>query len=89
MTEEFVISLAKNTLLTALLVSGPILLLGLIAGLAVGIFQAVTQIHEMTLTFVPKILVVALAIFLFAPWMLRMLITFTLQVFGHIPSVVQ
>ncbi len=89
MTEEFVITLAKNAMLTALLVSGPILLLGLIAGLAVGIFQAVTQIHEMTLTFVPKILVVALAIFLFAPWMLKLLITFTLQVFANISTVAQ
>jgi len=88
-TEEFVITLAKNAMLTALLVSGPILLLGLIAGLAVGIFQAVTQIHEMTLTFVPKILVVALAIFLFAPWMLKLLITFTLQVFANISTVAQ
>jgi flagellar biosynthetic protein FliQ len=87
MTEEFVVSLAKNAMLTALLVSGPVLLLGLIAGLAVGIFQAATQIHEMTLTFVPKILVVALTFFLFAPWMLRMLVSFTLQVFGYIPTV--
>ena len=88
MTEEFVITLAKNAMLTALLVSGPILALGLIAGLAVGIFQAVTQIHEMTLTFVPKILVVALAMFLFLPWMLKLLITFTIQVFGSISTVV-
>ncbi|MDZ7373518.1 MAG: flagellar biosynthesis protein FliQ [candidate division KSB1 bacterium] len=87
MTEEFVVSLAKSAMFTALVVSGPILILGLVVGLAVGIFQAVTQIHEMTLTFVPKILVAALAVFLFAPWMLRMLISFTLQVFGYIPSV--
>jgi flagellar biosynthetic protein FliQ len=86
-TEEFVISLAKNALLTTLLVSGPILILGLIAGLAVGIFQAVTQIHEMTLTFVPKILVVALTILIFAPWMLKVLITFTAQVFAGISVV--
>ncbi len=87
MTQELVIALAKNALWTTLLVSAPILIFGLVVGLAIGIFQAVTQIQELTLTFVPKILVVILALVFFLPWMLNTLITFTLSVFALIPTV--
>ncbi|RMD96822.1 MAG: flagellar biosynthetic protein FliQ [Calditrichaeota bacterium] len=87
MTQEFVLAIMKNALWTTLLVAGPILLLGLVAGLAVGIFQAVTQIQEMTLTFIPKILLVALALALFLPWMLNQMLTFTLQIFHSIAGV--
>jgi len=86
-TQELVIALAKNALWTTLLVSAPILIFGLVVGLAIGIFQAVTQIQELTLTFVPKILVVILALVFFLPWMLNTLITFTLSVFALIPTV--
>ncbi|MBI4531930.1 MAG: flagellar biosynthesis protein FliQ [Candidatus Latescibacteria bacterium] len=87
MTQEFVIHLAREATLTVLLVSAPILILGLIAGLAIGIFQAVTQIHEMTLTFIPKILISAIALIIFAPWMLNVLLKFTTDVFTMLPTV--
>lgn len=84
MTQDFVLAIMKNALWTTLLIAGPILLLGLIAGLSVGIFQAVTQIQEMTLTFIPKILIIALALALFLPWMMHKMLDFTLQVFANI-----
>jgi flagellar biosynthetic protein FliQ len=87
MTQEFIVHLAREATLTVLLVSAPILILGLIAGLAIGIFQAVTQIHEMTLTFIPKILVSAIALIIFAPWMLNVLLKFTTEVFTMLPTV--
>jgi flagellar biosynthetic protein FliQ len=87
MTQEFVIALGKEAIMTALLVSAPMLVSGLIIGLMIGIFQAVTQIQEMTLTFIPKILVVFLSLFFFLPWMLNVVITFTTNIFQSIGSV--
>ena len=87
MTQDFVIALGKDALSTALLIAAPMLISGLVIGLAIGIFQAVTHIQEMTLTFIPKILVVIFALFIFLPWMLNVLITFTLGIFNSIPSI--
>ena len=87
MTQDFVVALGKDALATALLIAAPMLLSGLIVGLAIGIFQAVTHIQEMTLTFIPKILVVILSLFIFLPWMLNVLITFTLGIFNSISTV--
>ena len=85
MTPEFVVGFAQEAIKTTILVSMPMLGLGLAVGLIVAIFQAVTQIHEMTLTFVPKILVVLLALLFFANWMLERLITFTSTTITQIP----
>mgnify|MGYP000919441788 CR=1 FL=1 len=71
MTQEMVVAIGREALSVTLLISGPMLLFGLIVGLVISIFQAVTQIHEMTLTFVPKILAVALALLIFLPWMIN------------------
>ncbi len=87
MTQELVISIMKTALWTTLKISGPILLLGLVAGLTVGIFQAVTQIHEMTLTFIPKILLIVVALAIFLPWMLNSMLDFTTTVFGYIKTI--
>jgi len=87
MTQEFVLKLGKEALLTALLVSSPMLLIGLVVGVLVGIFQAVTQIQEMTLTFVPKMLIMAVAFIVLLPWMLDILITFTANVLGNLSTV--
>lgn len=87
MTQDFVISIMKNSLWTTLMISGPILLLGLVTGLFVGVFQAVTQIHEMTLTFIPKILIIVLALAFFLPWMINTMLDFTIVIFGHISSI--
>jgi len=89
MTPEFVISFAQEAIKTTILVSMPLLGLGLVVGLAVSIFQAVTQIHEMTLSFVPKVLVVLVALLFFAGWMLDHLIHFTGTTLEQIPAYIR
>ena len=83
------ISLVREAIFIALLVCAPALLLGLVTGLVVSIFQAVTQIQEPTLAFIPKIIVVALAILLFGPFMLALLTDFTTRVFAGIPQFIR
>ena len=85
MTPEFVVSFAQEAIKVTILVSMPMLALGLIVGLAISIFQAVTQIQEMTLTFVPKILIVLVALLFFASWMLEQLMHFTTTTINQIP----
>ncbi len=85
MTEEYVLHVAYQMLFTALLLAAPVLLAGLIVGVVVGMLQAVTQVHEMTLTFVPKIIAAAVALLVFMPWMLRTLIGFTLRLYSQLP----
>jgi flagellar biosynthetic protein FliQ len=85
MTTQFVVGLAKEAMEMTLLVSGPLLLAGLIVGLVVSIFQAVTQIQEMTLSFIPKILAVMVAMLVFFPWMLQTLVSFTAKLIRDIP----
>ena len=85
MTPEFVVEFAKQAITLTIYLSMPMLGLGLLAGLAISIFQAVTQVQEMTLTFVPKIIAVFLGLLFAAPWMLERLTTFTIKVFENIP----
>jgi len=85
MTIDFVVSLAKEAVQMTLLVSAPMLLAGLVVGLLVSIFQAVTQIQEMTLTFIPKILAVMVALLFCFPWMLETLISFTAKLIKNVP----
>ena len=85
MTPNEAIVLFQRALAMALLVAAPMLVFGLVAGVAVSIFQAVTQIQEMTLSFIPKILAVVVALFLFMPWMLNQMIRYTTETFGRIP----
>ena len=87
MTTDFVIFISREALTTTLYILLPILGTGLIVGLAIGIFQATTQINEMTLTFVPKIILVFLVIFLLMPWFLELLMGFTHEIFNHIVTV--
>ncbi len=89
MTYASVLSLGREAIFIALLVCAPALLLGLATGLIVSVFQAVTQIQEPTLAFIPKIVVVALAILLFGPFMLALLTDFTTRVFTSIPQFIQ
>ncbi|MEK6531051.1 MAG: flagellar biosynthesis protein FliQ [Deltaproteobacteria bacterium] len=88
MTPEFVTTLGKQTIEIVLLISAPILIIVMAVGLLVSIFQAVTQIQEMTLTFVPKIIVVFLALLLFFPWMLDIIMGFTSMIITNIPNYV-
>lgn len=86
MNPDMVVSITTKTLEIALLLAAPMLIFGLIAGLIVSIFQAATQIQEMTLTFIPKILAVVLAIVIFFPWMLDVMISFTIGIFTNLNS---
>lgn len=70
---------------TILLASGPVLLVSLVVGLLVSLFQAITQIQEFTLTFVPKIIAVFVCLFIFFPWIARLLMTFTTNIIEKIP----
>lgn len=88
MTPEMVVSIGREALMVTLMVSAPMLIFGLVIGLVISIFQAVTQINEMTLTFVPKILAVALALLIFLPWIINMLTDFTRHMFALIPGLV-
>lgn len=89
MSEEFVLSIGRDALYTALLVAGPLLLLSLSVGLIISIFQATTQIQEQTLSFVPKIVAVFLGLVLFGPWMLQIMREFTVRIMLTIPAVLQ
>ena len=86
---ETVIGIGRGALELTFALAGPVLLFGLVAGLAVSIFQAMTQIHEMTLTFIPKIVATAAALVLFGPWMLARLIGFTTTLFQSLPMYVR
>ncbi|MFT5087893.1 MAG: flagellar biosynthetic protein FliQ [Candidatus Latescibacterota bacterium] len=88
MTPEYVIKLGQETLMLVLYVAGPTLVVALVVGLAVSIFQAVTQIHEMTLTFIPKILAVAAVVSIMLPWTMRRMIDFTTGLISSIPTIV-
>ncbi len=83
------IALGREAIFIAFLVSAPALLLGLTVGLVISIFQAVTQIQEPTLTFIPKILVVALSLLFFGPFMLAMLTDFTARTFHNVGSFIR
>ncbi|MBI2413272.1 MAG: flagellar biosynthesis protein FliQ [Deltaproteobacteria bacterium] len=85
MTPEFVTSIGKETIEVILMVSAPVLIAGMAVGLAVSIFQAVTQIQEMTLTFVPKIIIVFVVLLALSPWMMEIMINFTQKIFTDIP----
>ncbi len=89
MTPEFIIQVAREAMLTSLLVAAAPMGLALIVGLLVSIFQAVTQISEVTLTFIPKIVAVFGSIVVFGPFMIDTLIKYTLNIFSHIPDYVQ
>lgn len=86
MTPQMVVAIGREALSVTIMVAAPMLAFGLVIGLIISIFQAVTQINEMTLTFVPKILAVALALLVFLPWMINMLTDFTRHMFDLIPT---
>ncbi|QJA05526.1 flagellar biosynthesis protein FliQ [Thermosulfurimonas marina] len=89
MTEATVVHLARQAVELTLLISAPMLVAGLVVGLVISIFQAVTQIQEMTLTFVPKIVAVFLALLLSFPWIMHKLLHFTENLFGNLPQFIK
>ncbi len=84
MDSDFIIALAGQAVYTILKASAPMLVLGLVVGLIVSIFQATTQIQEQTLAFVPKIVAVMLGILLFGPWILNTLVDFTYNLLNNL-----
>lgn len=89
MTEDLVIQLAQDALKTSALLAAPILGTTLVIGLLVSIFQALTQINEATLTFIPKMIVAALVIALAGPWMLDVMTSYTTRLFEDLPTYVR
>ncbi len=85
MTQDMVVGMARNAVELTLMISLPMLGLGLIVGLLVSIFQAVTQIQEMTLTFVPKIIAVLIGLLLAFPWMMNKMVDYTRDIIVNIP----
>ena len=86
MSGDLVIQLAQEALMIVLLVSAPMLGLGLIGGLLVAVFQATTSIQEQTLAFIPKIIAVFVAILIFGPWMLRILVEYVMNILVNLPQ---
>jgi flagellar biosynthetic protein FliQ len=87
-TPEQVLSIGQEALQLALLIGAPLLLTALVVGLVVGIFQAATQINEMTLSFIPKLLGMAAMLVLTGPWMLRLLTEYTRRLIENIPALI-
>lgn len=88
MNQDVVVSLAMQAMQLALKVGGPILMVGLVIGLAISVFQAVTQIQEQTLSFIPKIIGMAMVIVILGPWMLGQLLVYTEELWTSIPTMV-
>jgi flagellar biosynthetic protein FliQ len=86
MTPELVVELAQKAIKVTLLVSLPILGIGLVVGVTVSLLQAATQIQEMTLTFVPKILSIFIGLLLLLPWIMQQLTAFTLEILNNLPT---
>jgi flagellar biosynthetic protein FliQ len=82
----FAVNLIRGGALQALMIAAPLLLVGLLVGLIISIFQATTSIQEQTLTFVPKIAAILGALILFGPWIIVSMVQFTLRLFGRIPE---
>jgi flagellar biosynthesis protein FliQ len=87
-TEEFVIHLVREAFYTLILVSSPVLLVSMVVGLVISIFQAATSIQEFTLTFVPKLIVIAMVLVIALPWMMETMLSFTIALFNQIPMLV-
>ena len=88
MTPETVITIGQQALWVTMLIAAPLLLSALGVGLLIGMFQAATQINEMTLSFIPKLLVLVAALIVAGPWMLSVIVNFTRQLVEQIPSLI-
>jgi flagellar biosynthetic protein FliQ len=85
MSTEFVVGLMAEAIKLTLLVAAPVLIVGLVVGVAISLFQAVTQIQEMTLVFVPKIVASLVVLVAALPWMINLLVTYTHNLIANIP----
>ncbi len=88
MTPETVMTIGTRALEITLLLAAPLLLVALVVGLLVGVFQAATQINEMTLSFIPKLIAMAATIAIAGPWMLKLIVGYTRELFESIPGLI-
>ena len=88
MSPETVMTVGSRALEITLMLAAPMLLVALITGLVVGAFQAATQINEMTLSFIPKLIAISVALMVAGPWMLKLLVGYTRELFESIPSLI-
>ena len=86
MSPEEVLAVGRHALEVTLLLAAPLLLTALVVGLLVGVFQAATQVNEMTLSFIPKLIAMAAALMLAGPWMLKLIVAYTRALFESIPG---
>ncbi len=89
MTAELLEQLSRQTFETILLVGGPVLLVSLVVGVTISLFQAVTQLQEMTIAFIPKIIAIFATVFFALPWMINVMLTFTRNIIENIPTYVR
>lgn len=89
MSEMAIMTIVKKALLTGIMIAGPILVISLIVGLIISIFQATTQIQEQTLTFVPKLIAIILVLIIGGPWMFNKLIILTNELFSMIANIIK
>ena len=89
MSVDFIVGIMAETIRVTLLISAPVLLVGLVVGVVISLFQAVTQVQEMTLVFVPKIVACLVVLVAALPWMINLLVSFTHHLFSNIPNYIQ
>lgn len=89
MENDFVVEVVGQAVRVTLMLSAPMLIGALLVGVVVSIFQAVTQINEQTLSFIPKILVIIAALVIFSPWMMETMVNFTRELFTNIPELIR
>lgn len=89
MENDFVIEVVNQAIKVTLMLAAPMLVGALVVGVLVSIFQAVTQINEQTLSFIPKILVIIAALVIFSPWMMETMVTYTQELFTSIPELIR
>jgi flagellar biosynthetic protein FliQ len=88
MSHALIVDLARNAIMLALLVAGPMLVVALLVGLTVSVLQAVTQIQEQTLAFLPKLIGVAAVFLLALPWIIQLMVKYTTELFRSLPSLI-
>jgi flagellar biosynthetic protein FliQ len=88
MSSDLAIQIGRDALFMVLLISAPMLGLGLVVGVLVSIFQAITQIQEQTLSFIPKIIAVFIGVLIFGPWMLALMTDYTREIFLRLPQMI-
>jgi flagellar biosynthesis protein FliQ len=89
MSQDLIVQIFRDFLKITLLLAGPPLIASMAAGLLISVFQAATQIHEQTLVFVPKILVIMFCLLVLSPWMMNMMVSYTTTLFANIPNYVK